>query len=233
MLNDPFIKSGIGDKSEGEAVCSIVAIIVMSRGGIPYFQDRFDDFVINSTLVAGITSALSSYMDEFVHENTFGFESIKKSDLIISSLKSELSTITIVSRYEIPSIMIHQINRAQLLLDKKYQLKLEGLDQAQSFMDPKLIYRIFDAAGFKLGLKKDLTLHEDSILEVRNDRSIGPNFRFQITTLRNLIKKNSGNGNIFNLDQIRSHFIEIGVKENEVHNLLVLAYENMVIRSKL
>lgn len=231
MLTDPIVRSTSDENTEGEVLCSIVAIIVMSKGGIPYFQDKYDDFDINSTLVAGITSALSTYMDEFTVANKFGFESIRKSDIILSSLKSEFSTILIVSKLEIPSLMIHQLHRSQMLLDKKYKLKLEGFDQSRSFMDPKIIYRIFDAAGFKIGLKKDMTIHEDSIIEVRSDRSIGPNIRFQIISLKELNKEKSDNGGTFNLNELKLHFKKRGVSEKEISNLLVLAYENMVIRS--
>ena len=105
--------------SEGDGLLSIQAIIIMSKAGIPVFEDRLDSlsfdgsFEFEPTLVAGVSSALSMYMDEFTADSKYGYETLTKSGLTMSSFKTELSYIVIVSKEDLPQVLIGQIQKSQ------------------------------------------------------------------------------------------------------------------------
>ncbi len=220
------------EKSEGEVLVSIRAIIIMSKGGIPYFEDRYDDFEFDGTLLAGITSALSTYMDTFTHGMKFGFESMKNAGLTISSHKSELSTIVIVSEFELSLEVINQIRKAQILLDRKFKNKLEGIGTDRSLMDPILVYEMFETAGFKIGFKKVMTIHVDYIDSVMKDRQINPTLRFHLKSLKEIADNLPTDINDVSLKEIRSHF-DGKLNEKDIANLLVLAYERRVLKHRI
>lgn len=220
-------------KTEGEVLLSIKAVIIVSKGGIPYFQDRFDDFEFNSTLLAGITSAISTYMDTFMDGSASGFESMKNAGLTISSLKSDLSNFVIVSEIDISQDVIIQLGKAQVLLDRKYRSKLDGSDRSGNFMDPIVVYEMFDVASFKIGFKKVMTVHGNSLAEVMEDRLIDPTLRFHLNSLKAIIEALPDDNKCVSLDGVRTHFEQRDLKEKEIAKLLVLAYDRRVLRHRV
>lgn len=220
------------DKSEGEVLLSIKAVIIMSKGGIPYFEDRYDDFEFDPTLLAGITSALSIYMDTFTHGMKFGFESMKNAGLTISSHKTEISTIVIVSEYDLSLEIINYIRKAQILLDRTFKTKFDGTSTDRSFMDPIIVYEKFETAGFKIGFKKVMSIHEESIDPVMKDRQINPSLRFQLKSFKEIADKLPPNITDVSLEEIKSYF-EGKLNGKDIANLLVLAYERKVLRHRI
>lgn len=221
------------EKTEGEVLLSIKAIVIVSKGGIPYFQDRFDDFEFNSTLLAGITSAMSTYMDTFMEGSKTGFESMKNAGLTISSLKSDLSNIVIVSEMDITADVVIQIGKAQILLDRKYRRKLDGSDKSGSFMDPIIVYEMFDVASFKIGFKKVMTVHQDSLQEVMEDRFIDPTLRYHLNSLKTIFEALPDDNKCVTLDFVRKHFEQRNLTEKVIGKLLVLAYDRRVLRHRV
>ncbi len=221
------------EKTEGEVLLSIKAVIIVSKGGIPYFQDRFDDFEFNSTLLAGITSAISTYMDMFMDGTKSGFESMKNAGLTISSLKSDLSNFVIVSEMDLSQDVIITIGKSQILLDRKYRSKLDGTDRAGTFMDPIIVYEMFDIAGFKIGFKKVMTVHSNTLKEVMEDRFINPTLRFHLNSLNEIINALPEDNKCVSLDGVRSHFEQRELKEPDIAKLLVLAYDRRILRHRV
>jgi hypothetical protein len=228
-----FYPSTPEEKTEGEVLLSIKAVIIVSKGGLPYFQDRYDDFEFNPTLLAGITSALSTYMDTFMDGSGSGFESMRNAGLIISSQKSDLSNFVVISDIDLSPDVILQMKKSQILLDRKYRLKLDGTDKAGSFMDPIVVYEMFDTAGFKIGFKKVMTFHEDSLQEVMEDRYLDPTMRFQLNSLKEIVKNLPEDNKCLSLEEVRTHFVQRGLKDKEVAKLQVLAYDRRVLRHRV
>ncbi len=233
MLDGSVYPINPDQKTEGEVLLSIKAVIIVSKGGIPYFQDRFDDFEFNSTLLAGITSAISTYMDTFMDGSKSGFESMKNAGLIISSLKSDLSNFVIVSEMDLNSELINQIGKSQILLDRKYRSKLDGVDRSGSFMDPLIVYEMFNVAGFKIGFKKVMTIHSDSLKEVMEDRLIDPTLRFHLNSLKEIFEALPEDNKCVSLDSVRSHFGNRGLDVKSIGKLLVLAYARKILRLRV
>ncbi len=223
-------------KSEGEGLLSIQALIVMSKAGIPVFEDRFDNlsldrsFDFDPTLVAGVSSALSMYMDEFTADTKYGQETLRKSGLTMSSFKTELSSLVVVSQDDLPEIILQQVQKAQNRLDDVYRVKFDGTDRSRSFLDSSIVYQAFDEAGFKLGIKKKLVLNKDNIANVRYVRSIGPNLRFNLGSLKEIIDKLPKGESTVTIYQVISHFENKNLDKKLISNLLVLAYDHKLIQ---
>lgn len=223
-------------KSEGEGLLSIQALIVMSKAGIPVFEDRFDNlsfdgsFDFDPTLVAGVSSALSMYMDEFTADTKYGHETLRKSGLTMSSFKTELSSLVVVSQDDLPVIIIEQVQKAQVRLDDVYRVKFDGTDRSRSFLESSIVYQTFDEAGFKLGIKKQLLLDKEAIANVRYVRSIGPNLRFNLGSLKEISNKLSKGSSTVTIHQVISHFENKNLDRKLIANLLVLAYEHKLIQ---
>lgn len=219
--------------SEGESIISIHAIIIMSQAGIPFFEDRFDDFSIEPTLVAGVSSALTMYMDEFTSDNAKkGIQQLKKSGLTISSSKTDTSTIVIISEFDLPPIVLEQIQNSQIMIEDYYADKFSGQDRSRQLMDPSIVYQIFDNSGFKVGLKKALEIHEDSITAIKEDRSIGPTLRFHLGSLKELLTDatiGASGEKLTYLNKITSHLKARNLDVKTVSELIVLAYENKLL----
>ncbi|MFV2016392.1 MAG: hypothetical protein ACC656_13255, partial [Candidatus Heimdallarchaeota archaeon] len=218
----------VEQRSEGECLISIHAIIIMSQAGIPFFEDRFNDFSMDPTLVAGVSSALTMYMDDLTSDTKKGIQQLKKAGLTISSSKTNTSTIVIISEYDLSPIVLEQIQNSQIMIEEYYADKFSGRDRSRDLMDANIVYQIFDDSGFKIGLKKALQIHEDNIIAIKEDRSIGPTLRFHLGSLRELIpgaETGGDGGKITNLNTIVSHLKARNVDNKTIGNLVVLAYE--------
>lgn len=224
-------------KSEGESLISIHAIIIMSQAGIPFFEDRYDDFGIDPTLVAGVSSALTMYMDEFTSDdNKKGMQELKKSGLTISSSKTNTSTIVIISEYDLLPVVTQQIQNSQIMIEDYYADKFSGQDRSREMMDPNVVYQIFDNSGFKVGLKKALEIHENNIAAIKEDRSIGPTLRFHLGSLKELIPTATilaDGTKVTYLSQVVPHLKARNLDDKTIGNLIVLAYENKLLTFKI
>ncbi|OLS28197.1 MAG: hypothetical protein HeimC2_08520 [Candidatus Heimdallarchaeota archaeon LC_2] len=226
----------VDEKSEGEGLLSIQAIIIMSKAGIPVFEDRLDSFSFDNsfdfepTLVAGVSSALSMYMDEFSSDGKYGYETLKKSGLTMSSFKTNLSSFIIVSDDDLPEILIGQIQKSQKRLDDIYRVKFDGTDRSREFLNPDIVYQTFDESDFKLGIKKKLLLDIDRITNVRYERSIGPNLRFNLGSLKEIFDQLPIGQNLVTLNQIVSHFESKKLEDKLISNLIILAYKHKLIQ---
>jgi hypothetical protein len=226
----------VEQKTEGESVISIQAIIVASKSGIPLFEDRFEDFSLDSNLVAGVSTALTTYIDEFMAIQKEGVETISKGGLTITSSKTEISTIVVISLFDLIPEVIQYLQRAQQTLEEYYSDKFSGIDRSRELMDPRTVYQICDNSGFKIGLKKLLSIHEDNTVAIKEDRTIGPTLRFHLGSLRELIPKTQeapDGTKVINISSIIEHYKNRNLDDRMIGNLLILAYENKLLNFTL
>ncbi|MHA2029626.1 MAG: hypothetical protein ACW99A_06070 [Candidatus Kariarchaeaceae archaeon] len=222
----------VEQKSIGECIISIQGIIIISRSGIPLFQDRFDDYNVDPTLVAGISTALTTYADELMTHQQMGVETLKKSNISITSSKTESSTIVVVSLTELVPELIQQIRVSQKSLEDYYDDKFQGRDSSRDLMDPTTVYRIFDNSGFNIGLKKFLQIQESNIIAIKEDRTIGPTVRFHLGSLKELIgsAQIAPSGiKVINLSSVLAHLKARNLDDKMIGNLIVQAYENKIL----
>jgi hypothetical protein len=84
---------------EISGLLSIHAIIIKNtRSGLPFYEAIFEESLdanLDLTLISGLTTAITSFLDE-VKEDVHGFESMERAGLSITSYKGQVSTIILI-----------------------------------------------------------------------------------------------------------------------------------------
>ena len=93
-------------KVELEALLSIRAIIIQASSGLPLYERKFRSMEVDTTLISGLITAFSAFLGEIGREELFGFETIERQGLSITSHKGFNSRLTIISKNELPLVLL-------------------------------------------------------------------------------------------------------------------------------
>ncbi|OLS28196.1 MAG: hypothetical protein HeimC2_08510 [Candidatus Heimdallarchaeota archaeon LC_2] len=215
-------------KSEFEGILSLQACIIMNKGGVPLYEERFEQFNINPTLVAGMSTAISSFFNEFGTSEKIGFETIERSGMSITSHKSEISTIVIISSIKAPNIILEQVQRAQQIVEKKFQNYFSGSNNGNLLEDGK-VHEIFEKSEFKVSLLRNLVINHRNLNRINRIRSISRNLKINISLLKKLENSFPDETKSFTIRQIMRFYENQKLNTESIARLILLAYKHGVI----
>ncbi|MCH8905911.1 MAG: hypothetical protein IH840_02390 [Candidatus Heimdallarchaeota archaeon] len=217
-------------KSELNDIMNIQAIIIMTKSGIPQFDRRFGDFNVDSVLVAGFSTAISSFFNEFVQESNIGIETIERSGLSITSFREERHSVLIISHRSINEIVMSQIKTVQDLLEANYYSTATTRD-LMTMLDPDKLYKYFNQADFKIDLKENLVINERNIRSLRKAKTISKYIRDNIGSLTTLANSTISVNKTVSLDQIVEHFKARQMNADAIGKSVILSYKHGIIRA--
>ncbi|RMG28551.1 MAG: hypothetical protein D6732_18575 [Methanobacteriota archaeon] len=169
---------------EIEAIMSIKAIVLKNTGsGIPYYEQIFTDMGTPIELISGLSSALTSFLDEVSQPGGFGVEILERSGLSLTSHRAEKSTLTIISEQPLPDSLISKASKGHISLHARISHMLDDPIRMQS-IPPELVEREFMAAGFNIHLKDRLTINRTEVSKIKNKSSLSRTIRKTILLLQ-------------------------------------------------
>ncbi|MHA2254259.1 MAG: hypothetical protein ACXAD7_28180, partial [Candidatus Kariarchaeaceae archaeon] len=154
---------------------SIRGIIMFSlENQSPFYGEKFGIFEADPTLVAGIISALWSFLDEIGQKMAEGFQTMNRVGLSIMTHKSNISTISIISSGNLSQQYLTRFKKAQKSIDLHYWSEIQQQAITVRNFDPNIISEKLEALGLKLHLLRGVILDNNRLNELVNSTSIKP-----------------------------------------------------------
>ena len=122
---------------------SIKMILFANNAGIPLYEGVFSETGTDSTMVAGLSTAISSFVDEFMESKEPGIESIERADMSLLSHRSSGSALIVVSRPKLPPSY-------QVCLANAHKYVETSLKDVKKYKDNNGNYRELIEEAFRL-----------------------------------------------------------------------------------
>jgi hypothetical protein len=212
--------------SEIEAIQSITGIIIRSPNGIPFYQEMFDPLIVSPTLVAGITSAISAFIDELGTSEKMGFEFIERQGMSLSSHNTEMSSIITVSKEKLPIIMLNQIEQAHTYIDTKFVKDFRN----RNLINRKKLYEVFEKADFKIALRGKIKINTRKVKRIARVKGISLFVQNQISSFSDLILEYGKEPTYVRLNEIYSFFEKSDLPIDEIANVILVSFKHKVLQ---
>ncbi|MHA2276716.1 MAG: hypothetical protein ACXAC2_13155 [Candidatus Kariarchaeaceae archaeon] len=194
----------------------------------PFFSEQFGLFETDSVLIAGLTSALSAFLDEIEEEKLKGFQTMERSGVSITSHKGELSILTVISSLPLQKNFLERIKSAHKEIESQFGGPISEPTISVSSFDPNKIADIFEDCNLKFHLLRGVVLDVaklSSILDIssRNDNALLTHLRFIPIGISEDLRINT----------LLSYFeFDRGLTSAEASRILIIAYEKKVLIPK-
>lgn len=218
-------------KSEFEGILSLQACIIMSKGGIPLFEERYEHFAIDPTLVAGMSAAISSFFNEFGTSDKIGFETIERSGMSITSHKSHISTIVLISSLKAPNLILEQVQKVQKLVESRYN-KHFTTSEDNTVFEEKIVFEIFDKCDFKVSLLRNMTINKRNLNRLDKIRSISRIVKSNISQLSEFENSLSNDSKTFTIREVLRYYENLKLNQETIARLILLAYKHGVLNAE-
>ncbi|MHA2030262.1 MAG: hypothetical protein ACW99Q_12770, partial [Candidatus Kariarchaeaceae archaeon] len=124
----------------------------------PFFSEKFGIYKTDPTLIAGLMSAISTFLDELDDQKGKGFQTMNRTGLSITSHKSDLSALTIISKKTLDQNYLFRFKKAQKLIDNQYESEIQSRVITLNDFDANVIAEIFEDSGLKFHLLRGVNL---------------------------------------------------------------------------
>ncbi|MHA2099858.1 MAG: hypothetical protein ACW99A_14365, partial [Candidatus Kariarchaeaceae archaeon] len=215
--------------SEVKALLSIRGIIMRTPSGLPFYQEMFDTSSISPTLVAGLTSAISAFIDELGTSEKMGFEFIERQGMSLTSHNTDLCSIIIVSKEKLPDIILSQIELAHMYADSKFAKDILN----RKYIKKKKLYNVFNKADFKIALRSKIKIDIRKAKRITRVKSVSLFIQNQISTLLDFVAESGKKQEDFQLEEIISYYEKLDIPHDEIVNIILAAYKHDVLKSIL
>jgi hypothetical protein len=143
---------------------SIRAIIMHSlTNQLPFYDERFGRVHPNSAMITGLISAISSFLDEFGDETSEGFQTMEKIGLSLTSHKSSISSITVVSDGTVSEKFLDKVKQAHKTVDAQYKDQIQQIAILSENFDQNIIAELLELGGLNLHLLRGMNFDQDQV----------------------------------------------------------------------
>jgi hypothetical protein len=210
---------------ELEGIMSIQLVLVISKNGVPVYERRAHSSNVDSILLSGVTTAMSSILEETGDEQLFGIQVMENRGLSITSHKGELSTLTVISSKKMPLMMLDQMMHLHPLVEDYFADELNNREPIQ--LDDTAIEGIFLGYQFKIGLADDLVFDKTNQSILLKHKRIG---KHTTSVFKKLIELGVNEGRVFKLAELLGQFSDLGCDREEAAYAILTAYNLGVIQ---
>ncbi|MHA2404239.1 MAG: hypothetical protein ACXADH_14675, partial [Candidatus Kariarchaeaceae archaeon] len=141
----------------------------------PFFSEQFGLFETDSVLIAGLTSALSAFLDEIEEEKLKGFQTMERSGVSITSHKGELSILTVISSLPLQKNFHERIKNAHKEIESQFGGPISEPTISVSNFDPNKIAEIFEDSKLKFHLLRGVVLDVAKLTSILDNSSRNDN----------------------------------------------------------
>ncbi|OLS20966.1 MAG: hypothetical protein HeimC2_35190 [Candidatus Heimdallarchaeota archaeon LC_2] len=220
-----YLKTMDDAKIELDAILSIRAIIIQASSGLPLYERKFKEIEVDTTLISGLITAFSAFLGEIGREELFGFETIERQGLSITSHKGFNSRLTIISKNELPLILLDQISSSHLEIDSKFRAELTS--ESGEVLDEDFLDQVFEISGLNIGVIEKFELNSRNIRKIKRMKSITRNVKDNINSLKQLFDKETDDP--IYVQNVLEFFKSRGMNEDVSARAFLIAYRYNII----
>jgi hypothetical protein len=165
--------------SEIDGLQSIKQVLLINRAGLPLYIRQIQAITLDPLLLSGMSSAISSFLQEVSKQEFYGMQILENQGLSITSHKTELSTLIVISTEGLPPMILNQITTSHPTIEERCVDILSK--NRPSLIDTNLIEDIFTSCDFKISLViEKLEINEGKLRKIyrtvdrtlRNDQKL-------------------------------------------------------------
>ncbi|MCE7737083.1 MAG: hypothetical protein GPJ54_19510 [Candidatus Heimdallarchaeota archaeon] len=212
-------------KVELDALLSIRAIIIQASSGLPLYERKFRSMEVDTTLISGLITAFSAFLGEIGREELFGFETIERQGLSITSHKGFNSRLTIISKNELPMVLLDQISTSHIEIDSKFREQLTS--DSGEVLDENFLDQVFEISGLNIGVIEKFELNSRNIRKLKKMKSITRNVKDNINSLKQLFDQNKDEP--IYIQNVMEFFGDRGMNEEVSARTFLIAYRYNII----
>ncbi|MDH5647323.1 MAG: hypothetical protein OEZ01_15040, partial [Candidatus Heimdallarchaeota archaeon] len=217
---------------EIEFLKKIKQIILRDQNGIPIYQEKFQSSSTDVSLITGISTAITTFLDELNENKAFGFEIIQRQGISILSHKLENSTLILISESEIPSIFLQTIKDSHLKIEKEFGevIKKQYFQADTNFSEG--VSQIFEEEELKIGLIRGFNIIERD-MKIRNKFILKDKFKIQLYEQIQYLIDEIEMEDIHNLNTLYNKLLDTSDRVDWIPLILMEMYEEKIIIPKL
>ncbi|MHA2100899.1 MAG: hypothetical protein ACW99A_19675, partial [Candidatus Kariarchaeaceae archaeon] len=205
--------------------------IIMTAGttGIPFYEYTFTTArtSIDSALISGISTALSMFLNE-LDEEKLGFEHMERAGVSITSHKSDLSTMMVISDAPLPPVILEQLEEGHKAIESKFSKQLMIPDRMMD-IEPINITNELVSKSLKLNLKEDVIIRTNNLKKLSKRKSISRKIRNDMSALGKLAKLSEDTQEPLNLEMILAFLESEKIDHATACRIIYLSYVNFII----
>ena len=135
---------------------------------------------MDSALISGMARAISSFLDELDRDHMFGFETMERTNITITSHKLEHSSLVVISTRTLPFIILDQIKNAHFKLEDEFEAELIENESGLDELSNQIVDSILVSSGFKVDILDNLKIKHSKLNQIRRTSAISRMIRKQI-----------------------------------------------------
>ncbi|MCE7736989.1 MAG: hypothetical protein GPJ54_19040 [Candidatus Heimdallarchaeota archaeon] len=214
--------------AEVKGISTIQLVLLTSKTGLPLYERKFKTMGVDTVLLSGVTSAISSILSEASDQQIFGLEIMESSGLSITSHKSNYSSLIFISSTSIPMIVLSQMIEAHETIEKKYGEKL--VSDGSTAIPEEEINKIFRDHQLKLDLSSDIEIDLVALEKFHTSGKAKNGVKSLAGVLLDIDINELEMQDVGRLIEI---YEEEGFESNYAANFILYAYKEGLIKSKI
>jgi hypothetical protein len=155
--------------AEIKGIQSIQQMLIINNSGLPLYVKQIQSVGVDPLLLSGMSSAVSSFLQEVADQQYFGIQVLENQGLSITSHKREFSNFIIVSTNSLPTTIMDQMKQAHALIENKYDKNLKRKFSNQFVYDE--VNDIFNEVRLKIDLTENLVVNKENQKRFENETS--------------------------------------------------------------
>jgi hypothetical protein len=205
---------------------TIQSIFLQNLAGVPLFQLDIKRLGVDTTLISGMTSALSSFLTEITETRAKGFEIIERDKLSMTIHVLNSSLLVFISDQILPKSIMHRLENVHKLIDNI--IKDEDVFHQLKVINFNDIIEMFEENKLRIGLLTDLMIDEQFLEQASYEVKSG-----QIFSSINFVDFVQGyikNPEKFTKNDFINFYKRKGYSETIIARLLITVYDKGIIK---
>ncbi len=216
---------------EIDALLSIQSIVIQNTTKLNVYSEQLGELDLNSTLIGGMVSAFSTFLNEVGKQELFGFEIMEREGVSITSHQGKISNFIIISTEKIPYTLLDQIKVAQQLIEKKHKDYFSTNRRGVLNLKKEQVRPLFEEAGFKISILGNYTLQPNNMKKLLKESSISSSMKNNVKSLLDF-DKHYNDARQMSFDNIQNYFYERDMPLKMTSRAIILAYRYKIIIPK-
>ncbi|MHA2028172.1 MAG: hypothetical protein ACW99Q_02180 [Candidatus Kariarchaeaceae archaeon] len=209
---------------EFQSLRSIRTILLKSNYGLLIYGESFSDVGVDPDLIAGLTSAISSFLDEVDSKEFHGFEVMQRSNLSITSHKGEFSTLISISNQNIQPVVLDQLKTAHHRIENQFEHIMTTSPLTISLAEEAQIMEFLDETDFKVNLLRNFIIDFRKLRKIDDVKIITKFKRKKIKILNDFPISEIPEGGIRSIDQIYEFLQSRDVKHDVIAQIIIICH---------
>ena len=193
-------------QTELTAILSIQSIVIQTTTKLTIYEEELSGIELNTSLIGGMVSAFSTFLNEIGSEKMFGFEMMEREGVSITSHKGKISNFIVISKGKLPLIILDQIVLAQKSIEKSHKSNFTKTARGVKRLKKSDIRPLFDKAGFKISIIGDYKFNEKNLKKLMKEGSISNNMKQNIKSLSEFNDSLQGTDIKLSFDSVFNYF---------------------------